>query len=60
MGQETPASIEAPRSAAPVRYTGPTSLEERIFASPVIARVQLDSVVFNDSRIGSTYLRRLE
>ena len=34
-------------SAAPVLYTGPTSLEERIFASPVIARVRLDSTVFN-------------
>ena len=29
--------------AAPVSYYGPTSLEERILASPVIARVRLDS-----------------
>ena len=41
--QETPTSTEAPLSAAPVLYTGPTSLEERIFASPVIARARVDS-----------------
>ncbi len=40
----TPSNTVAPLSAAPIAYRGSTSLEERIFASPVIARVQLDSV----------------
>ena len=32
-----------PGMEAPITYDGPSSLEERIFASPVIARVRLDS-----------------
>ncbi len=40
---KTPIGTAAPLSAARPFYRGPTSLEERIFASPVIARVQLDS-----------------
>ena len=40
---KTPIGAAAPLSAAPPFYRGPTSLEERIFASPVIARVRLDS-----------------
>ena len=40
---KTPIGTAAPLSAAPPFYRGPTSLEERILASPVIARVQLDS-----------------
>ncbi len=39
----TPIGTPAPLSLAPPGYDGPTSLEERIFASPVIARVRLDS-----------------
>ena len=40
---EMPLSTVAPISLTPPLYTGPTSLEERILASPVIARVQLAS-----------------
>ena len=40
---DTPTRTAVPISAAPPAYDGPTSLEERIFASPVIARVRLDS-----------------
>ena len=40
---KTPIGTAAPLSATPPLYTGPTSLEERIFASPIIARVRLDS-----------------
>ena len=50
----TPIGIPAPRSLAPVAYNGPTSLEERIFASPVIARVQLDSVS-STTELGTPY-----
>ena len=61
---ETPAGTEAPLSAAPVLYTGPTSLEERIFASPVIARVRLDSVSSaaesGTTRLGMKYIATLE
>ena len=39
-GEATPA---VSLSLAPVAYDGPTSLEERILAAPVIARVRLDS-----------------
>ncbi len=61
-GTETPAvALETPTgtgtppiSVAPPLYTGPTSLEERIFASPVIARVQLDSVS-STTELGTTY-----
>ncbi len=39
-----PVVPEAPTvTVAPIGYRGPTSLEERVFASPVIARVRLDS-----------------
>ena len=41
--------------ARPVSYDGPSSLEERILASPVIARVRLDSTTSTIER-GSTYL----
>ena len=41
---ETAPGTGAPTMVAPVGYDGPTSLEERILASPVIARVRLDSV----------------
>ena len=37
-------SAVSPPATAQVSYFGPTSLEERIVASPVIARVRLDSV----------------
>ena len=37
-----------------IAYKGPTSLEERIFASPVIARVRLDSVS-STAEFGTTY-----
>ena len=40
---KTPIGTAAPLSLAPVAYDGPSSLEERILASPVIARVRLDS-----------------
>ncbi len=40
--------------ALPPAYLGPTSLEERIFASPVIARVRLDSVS-STTELGTTY-----
>ena len=43
LGSGTPSGTATPLSSAPVLYTGPTSLEERVLASPVIARVQLDS-----------------
>ena len=36
-------SSVAPPAGSMIAYDGPTSLEERIFASPVIARVRLDS-----------------
>ncbi len=42
---ETPTNTVAPIGLAPPGYDGPTSLEERILASPVIARVRLDSTV---------------
>ena len=51
---KTPIGTAAPLSAAPPFYTGPTSLEERIFASPVIARVQLNSAT-STVEIGTTY-----
>ncbi len=51
---ETTTRTVAPISAAPVGYDGPTSLEERIFASPVIARVRLDSVS-STTELGTTY-----
>ena len=46
---EVATSVEPPptttsASAAPPAYYGPSSLEERILASPVIAKVRLDSV----------------
>ena len=50
----TPIATPAPLSLAPVAYDGPTSLEERIFASPVIARVRLDSVS-SAAESGTTY-----
>ena len=37
-----------------ISYDGPTSLEERIFASPVIARVRLDSTT-STVEAGTTY-----
>ena len=40
---ETPSNTAAPTPVAPIGYRGPTSLEERILASQVIARVRLDS-----------------
>ena len=40
---KTPKATPAPLSLVPPAYDGPTSLEERIFASPIIARVRLDS-----------------
>ena len=40
VASETPPSVAAPRS---IGYDGPSSLEERVFDSPVIARVRLDS-----------------
>ena len=51
---ETAPSITAPTMVAPVGYDGPTSLEERIFASPVIARVQLNSAT-STVELGTTY-----
>ena len=53
-GSGTPSGTATPLSAAPVLYTGPTSLEERILASPVIARVRLDSVS-SAAESGTTY-----
>ncbi len=58
-GQETvltegAASVAQSGSAAPVGYSGPSSLEERIFKSPVIARVRLDSVS-SSVESGTTY-----
>ena len=50
----TPSNTAAPAMVAPVGYDGPTSLEERIFASPVIARVRLDSVS-STVESGNTY-----
>ena len=41
--RNTPIGAPASLSLAPPAYDGPTSLEERILASPVIARVRLDS-----------------
>ena len=41
-------------ASVPVSYSGPTSLEERILASPVIARVRLDSVT-STVEPGTTY-----
>ena len=40
----TPSPAAQSGSAAPVGYDGPMSLEERIFASPVIVRVRFKSV----------------
>ena len=40
VGSETPPTSVAPLS---IGYDGPSSLEERVFDSPVIARVRLDS-----------------
>ena len=40
---ETPPGIVTPSAGSTVRYNGPASLEERIFAAPVIARVRLSS-----------------
>ena len=40
---------------APPAYDGPSSLEERILASPVIARVRLDSTT-STVESGATYL----
>ena len=61
---ETPAGTPAPLSAMPPLYTGPTSLEERILASPVIARVRLDSVSSSaesgTTRFGTKYIAVLE
>ncbi len=54
LGSGTASSTAAPLSAARPFYTGPTSLEERIFASPVIARVQLNSAT-STVEIGTTY-----
>ena len=52
---KTPIGTAAPLlTVAPPLYTGPTSLEERIFASPVIARVRLDSVS-STTELGPTY-----
>ena len=51
---ETAPGIGAPTMVAPVGYDGPTSLEERIFASPVIARVRLDSAT-STVELGTTY-----
>ena len=52
---ETSTATLAPLlTVAPPLYTGPTSLEERIFASPVIARVRLDSVS-STTELGPTY-----
>ena len=47
--------LAPPVGTQPVAYLGPTSLEERIFASPVIARVRLDSVS-SAAESGPTYL----
>ena len=48
----------------PLIYTGPSSLEERIFYSPVIARVRLDSttstVEYGITYQGAGYLALLE
>ena len=51
---KTPIGMAAPLNVAPVAYDGPASLEERIFASPVIARVRLDSVS-SVAESGNTY-----
>ena len=51
---ETAPGIGTPTMVVPVGYDGPTSLEERIFASPVIARVQLSSAT-STVEIGTTY-----
>ena len=50
----TPTGIATPLSVAPPFYRGSTSLEERIFASPVIARVQLNSAT-STVELGTTY-----
>ena len=47
--------VAPPVGTQPVAYLGPTSLEARIFASPVIARVRLDSVS-SATEFGPTYL----
>ena len=47
-------SSVAPLVGSMIAYKGPTSLEERIFASPVIARVRLDSVS-STAEFGTTY-----
>ena len=51
---ETAPGIGTPTMVAPVGYDGPTSLEERIFVSPVIARVQLNSAT-STVELGTTY-----
>ena len=51
---ETSSGTAAPLNVAPVAYDGPASLEERIFASPVIARVRFDSVS-SVAESGNTY-----
>ena len=47
-------SSVAPPAGSMIAYDGPTSLEERIFASPVIARVRLDSAT-STVESGTTY-----
>ena len=49
-----PAEPNVEVSGAPMRYEGPTSFETRIFKSPVIARVRLDSVSLT-TEPGPTY-----
>ena len=64
LGSGTASSTAAPLSSVPVLYTGPTSLEERILESPVIARVRLDSVSSavesGTTRLGMKYIATLE
>ena len=64
LGSGTPSGTATPLSSAPVLYTGPTSLEERVLASPVIARVRLDSVSSavesGTTRLGMKYIATLE
>ena len=49
------ATTSASVAPAPPAYDGPSSLEERILASPVIARVRLDSTT-STVESGATYL----
>ena len=57
-------SSVAPSVGSTIAYLGPTSLEERIFASSVIARVRLDSVSSaaesGTTRLGMKYIATLE